>query len=441
VSTFRPSNPEKEEITLRVAGFEIKAFSEYTYASQVDIPADGWSFTIGTDKLPDNAPSWLLPGQYVELKLNGTTQGAGYIDSVTTHASRGGGTEYTIEGRDLLAQAVDACADPTHVFKEGSTLLDVMLELFGPFGWDSEDDFITDNDENTLAKAGIRGTPLTRGGKKKGPKPLKSFVIHQLKPYPREGVFAFASRIAQRHGKMIWQIASGEKLVVSNPNFDIEPFYKLIRNATGTTNVLEGSVKLDIKNQPTCIVADGWSSQGEFGGGRLKSITANTAVATSDPAFLTPFRKYPDAKRVLGHAFATPIAVPRARTLYLHDPESQTQEQLDNFVRREMAHLQRESVVCSYTVEGHGQITQQGFIPWTVDTTVDVADDVANFRERMYVLGRTFHKSRTGGTTTSLTLIRLNTIVLGEPASAKPAPKVTTDGEIIRLRDELDLDN
>jgi prophage tail gpP-like protein len=326
------------------------------------------------------------------------------------------------------------------VFKEGSTLLDVLIELFKPFGWGTEDAFIVENETNTLAKAGIRGTPRTKGGKKKGPRPLKRFVLHQLHPYPREGVFQFASRIAQRHGLMLWMTASGRQLVVSNPNFDIDPFYRLIRNATGTTNVLDGSVKIDIKDQPTCIVADAASGGGEFGRGRIKVISANTCVATSDPAFLDPYRRYPDAKRVLGFAFATPIAVPRARTLYLHDEESTTLEQLEGFLRREMAHVQRRSVSATYTVEGHGQITDEGFIPWTVDTTVDVDDQVANFKERMYILGRTFHKSRHGGTKTTLHLIRLNTIQLGEPTNTKPAPQVATDGEIVQQRQDLELD-
>jgi prophage tail gpP-like protein len=440
MSLFQPSAPEKEQVSLSVAGFELKDWNEYTYSANVEIPADGFSFTIGADKLPDTAKSWMVPGQYVQLKVNGAVQGSGYIDSIEVRNSREGGTEFVIEGRDLLAQAVDACADPTHVFKEGSTLLDVLIELFKPFGWGTEDAFIVENETNTLAKAGIRGTPRTKGGKKKGPRPLKRFVLHQLHPYPREGVFQFASRIAQRHGLMLWMTASGRQLVVSNPNFDIDPFYRLIRNATGTTNVLDGSVKIDIKDQPTCIVADAASGGGEFGRGRIKVISANTCVATSDPAFLDPYRRYPDAKRVLGFAFATPIAVPRARTLYLHDEESTTLEQLEGFLRREMAHVQRRSVSATYTVEGHGQITDEGFIPWTVDTTVDVDDQVANFKERMYILGRTFHKSRHGGTKTTLHLIRLNTIQLGEPTNTKPAPQVATDGEIVQQRQDLELD-
>ncbi len=433
---FAPSNPEREQISLTIAGYELKQWSSYEFASNLETPADGWSFTIGADKLPDSAATWLVPGQFVQLKLNGAVQGSGYTDSIEVRASRSAGTEFVIQGRDLIAQAVDACADPTVTFKEGASLLDVLVDLFGPFGWDSEDDFITTNEANTNAKAGIRGVPRTR----KAQKPLKRFTMHQLRPYPREGVYQFASRVAKRHGLMIWQTASGQNIVASEPSFDGDPLYRLVRNSKGTTNVLDGHVRLDIKNQATCIVADAASGGGEFGRARIKAIMANTAVATEDPAFLEPYKRYPDAIRVLGHAFATPVRVPRARTLYLHDEESTTQEQLNNFVRREMAMLQRDSLQASYTVEGHGQITAEGFVPWTVDTTVDVEDDIAGIRERMYIIGRTFHKSRSAGTTTSLQLIRLHTIVLGEPTNPKPAPVVATDADIVQQRNDLELD-
>lgn len=439
---FTPSAPEQEQVSLTFvdlggpSGLELKEWTQYEYASNIELPADGWSFTIGAESLPNGLEPLDLPGKKVALKVNGLVQGTGYVDRVDIRASRGAGTEFNIQGRDLIAQVVDACADPTHTFKEGMTLEDVLVELFAPFGWDREDHFIVDNQANALAKAGIRGTPHTKKGK-----PLKRFVLHQLRPYPREGVFQFASRIAQRHGLMIWMTASGNNIVVSTPNFETDPFYQIRRNATGTTNVLDGSVTFNVMNQPTCIVADGASGGGEFGRGRIKSIMANTAVLTEDEAFLEPYKRYPDAHRVLGYDFPNPLFLPRARPLFLHDEESTTQEQLDNFVRREMARLQRETVVANYTVEGHGQNTEEdGFVPWTVDSVVDVRDEIAGLNERMYVLGRTFHKSRQGGTTTSLQLIRLNTIVLGEPASPKPAPAAATDDEIVRLREELEIE-
>jgi len=59
-------------------------------------------------------------------------------------------------------------------------------------------------------------------------------------------------------------------------------------------------------------------------------------------------------------------------------------------------------------------LAQDGsFTPWAVDTMVDVQDDVGGVYEPLYVLSRTFHKSRSGGTKTDLELIRRYSLDLG----------------------------
>ena len=105
-----------------------------------------------------------------------------------------------------------------------------------------------------------------------------------------------------------------------------------------------------------------------------------------------------------------PANVPINATVYMIDDEAKTLEALENFVRREMALLQHKSLQVNYTVEGHGQNTPAGFVPWTVDTIVEVNDEVAGLHKKLYVLGRTFVKSRDGGTTTQLELIRRNSL-------------------------------
>lgn len=419
MSDFTPSQAEKEEVVLELpeAGLEVKNFTEYSFNSNFLAPTDGWSFAIGTEKLSDKQRRALVPGAQVRLTINGGVQSTGFIDSIEISASRGSGTVYRIEGRDRLGQVVDACADPTSQLKEGQSLQDAMLAIFGPFGWSKPkqiiEDFAADRDAKT-------GGLYNRGGKTKrsdakgfGRRAIKQYQLHLLKPYPREGVFEFASRIAQRFGLWIWSTSTGEEIVVSKPNFDTDPDYKLIRKSDGTTNVLEGSVKYDITDQPTQIIADGFAQTGEFGRNKIKAIYANTAVMQSSDVAPPDVTKHINGGAVVINAPVfphEPMIARRPRVLYLHDDESQTQEQLENFVRREMALLQRKSLTVSYTVEGHGQQTPKGFRIWTVDTTVDVEDEVAGLTERLYVLGRTFNKSRSGGTTTHLELIRRNTL-------------------------------
>jgi prophage tail gpP-like protein len=440
MSDFTPSQPEKEQVSLVLKAFteepvwedfvkalpgrgshrniEIKNFTEYSFNSNFLSPTDGFSFTIGAERLTDEMKQWLIPGSPVELRIGDAIQATGFIDSVEISASRGSGTTWRIEGRDILSPAVDAGADPTISFKEGQTLADALKTLFKPFGWSQESQFAIANDANlTLKSPKFRAKTKKSQAKGFGKRAIRDYKIHQLRAYPREGVFEFASRIAQRHGLWLWASADGKQLIASTPNFDREPYYTLIRKADGTTNVLDGSVKRDISEQATHIVADGYAAGGEFGKSPIKCLVANGTV-TSPQLDISLFVKYGNAGAnvINGPAFplSSGMVVPRRRTVYLHDDEAHTQEQLDNFVRRELALMQRKSITLRYTVEGHGQNTPFGFQIWTVDTTVKVEDEVAGLNEVFYVFARTFHKSRSGGTTTSLELIRLNTMVFSD---------------------------
>ena len=75
-----------------------------------------------------------------------------------------------------------------------------------------------------------------------------------------------------------------------------------------------------------------------------------------------------------------------------------------------MALRQRDGITAHYTFEGH---TLQG-APWCVDTIVDVDDDALGLHTRMWVMSRTFEKSRMGGTTTTVELIMPYTLEFGE---------------------------
>ncbi len=439
---YTPAAPDKQQVRLRVMDehVDLTRWTHYSFASQFLTPSDGWSCTIGDGNLGDKERRSIVPGARVRLYVDQRPLCEGFIESVSIDADRGGGVQYTIEGRDRLGLAVDSIADPQRQFKKGTTLAEVLKELFAPFGWVADEHFEISNDANRDAKTGgIRGIPTTKGGKKKGPRPLKDFVLHQLKPHNHEGVFAFASRITQRFGLWIWCSADGEKLIIGRPDFTQEPRYELRRLRDGTTNVLSGSVKFDMTDQPTVLIADGFSGGGEFGKGRIKSYCVNPYFGVDEEGFVLDdvsklLKKYPDAEQVTmtvqpykRRRINAPI-----RPMFLHDEESKTQEQLNNFVRREMSLLLRKSLAAHYLVEGHGQMVDGAFTPWDVDTIVSVRDEVADVFERMYVVGRTFEKSRSGGTHTRLELVRLNSIQFGDSLLAggdptQPTPVNRTD--------------
>lgn len=415
-------------------------WTAYSFSSNFLTPADGWSMTIADDELDAKQRDALRIGAHVRLFVESFPLADGYIDCIDIGADRGRGTVYSIHGRDRLGAVVDSIADPRGQVATGTTLAEFLIELLAPFGW-TEDDFLISNDANRDAKTGgIRGVPMTKGGKKKGPKVLKDFALHQLKPHDHEGLFRFIQRVLERFGLWMWCSADGDTLIIDKPDFEQPPRYQLRRRRDQTsgrsngTNILSGTVRYDGTDQPSIIVADGASGGGEFGHGQTKCYCVNPYFGLDEEGF--PFdsiskiiSQYPEAEPVL---FVTQPFKRRAskippRPMFLHDEESKTQEQLNFFVKRTMSELLRKSLVCHYTVEGHGQLVDGVFTPWDIDTVVDVQDDVGGVHERMYVLGRSFEKSRHGGTTTNLELVRLYSIASGQqepkPGMVQNAPQ------------------
>jgi prophage tail gpP-like protein len=341
-------------------------------------------------------------GAEATLSINGHTQGDGYIDEIEQTDDREGGTQITISGRDRLAPMVDASADPMVRFGLNATLVDFIVGVAGPFGWGINDLIIYNDDNRAVMQGGVNGTKTTKKGK-----PLKSFVAHLEKPYPGEGAFAFLSRVTQRFGLWVGLSAEGNQLIVSKPNFDQAPSYQLRRlsgSAGVNNNVLSGRTKRSTVEQPSIVIAEGFSGGGEFGKSRIKSIVINPAVSGFVGDIVA---KYPEAVQTdLGVTLSETYFSQPVKPLYLRDEDAKTQEQLDNFVKRALALRMRKSFEYHCTVEGHSN----SGLPWCLDAVVDVQDELANVSEPLYILDRTFEKSRNGGTLTHLTMVRLGSI-------------------------------
>ena len=398
----------------------INTWKQYSFNSNFLTPTDGWSFTLGDEVVKQSLLEGIFCGQRVTLSINGHIQGDGYIDKVVIGGNRSTGTTVTIEGRDRLAPVVDGNMDPQATkFTAGQTLFDVLYAVFSQYGWtDANTQYLISNEANRNVISGaVRGVPAT-----KKDKPLKSFQIHQLKPYPAEGSFSFASRIAQRFGLWIWLSAEGNSIIVSKPDFGQEARYH-IRHKTGASgfanNVLEYHVERHAGEQPSVIIATGSGGGGEYGRGGLKvafpnMLTGITALGALRPEVQAVLTANSDAKIVQPTVEALRALSTRAltgvnanffgsqhRPMFLHDDESKTIDQLEAFCRREMSLKQRGALVAHYTLEGH----ENNGYPWCVDTIVEVDDDVAGIHGNMWVMSRTFTKDRMVGTRTQVELI------------------------------------
>lgn len=426
-------SPEDEQIVLRLPlyeGIELRNWTSYAFNEDFVTPTDAFHFELGDEHFSDAAKKLVTPGALVHLDINGSTECAGYIDSVEKDATRSGGTTWKIEGRDMLSPYVDCHLDPRLQFKADTTLRAFLEKVFETSTFSKIVHLGVDSDEKlfTGVAGKHRAAKARAAPKRKSTKPrkgLEDYRLKAMKPKQHEGVFAFASRIAQRHGLWLWASPDGEALMVGEPNYQQAPLWYFYRNERGS-NMLDGStVKFDIKDQPGIIFADGASGGGEYGRSKMARYMANpfTGVqpdGTLRNEFKITAKTWPDAKQVffgadtqtegfsLPEGFRLPLFyTPQiARPLYLHDEESTTPEQLEAFLQREMSLRVAKALSVRVKVAGHGQVVDGDFVPFSVNT-VAVLDDQVTGLEKVdfYVKGRTFEKSRGGGTTTTLDLV------------------------------------
>lgn len=405
-------NPQDDVVELQLinAGTSIVAWKEYEVRSHYLTPFDSFHCRIAADHLTPLQKAGLQIGASFRLQVNGHQQMYGIIGELAYPASRDTGSELVISGRDKIGQVVDSCVDPSLNFKEGTKLEDFLVAVFAPFGYTASDFLVSNEDNRGIISGNVRGVKSSHNKRTFG-QPLKSYTLHQTKPYQSESAWRFANRICQRLGLWLHSNADGSKIVASKPDYGQAPIYTIRRSYDSHNTVLYGEPKFNLEEQPSIIVADGFSGQTNFGFGRLRSYVENPVLSVDNSAVIA---KYPSAKRVeLKMPGVKATSFPWARPIFLHDDEAKDQRMLDNYVLREMALRMRHTLTFNPTVFGHeaskdpldGKATRSN---WTVDTMVNVVDDISGINEPMWIIGRVFHKSRGGGTTTELELIRKN---------------------------------
>lgn len=381
-------------------------FLSYEYASNFLTPADQWSFSIPAVSLTPGQGDALQPGAVVEIKISGLLQTTGYVDAVRVHGSRGSGTILTITGRDWMAPAVDGHVDPQMQFKPSQTLADMMTQAYAFL---SDVTFQTDNIANRNVMTG-RDTGSTS---KKG-KTLKSYVLHQLAPYPQESVFQFTSRVAQRFGLWIWPSQDGQSIVVGQPDFGTEPLYQILNSLDPSlsphNNVLEWDCESSRKDQPSCILATGFGGGGENAKVTLKGGIVNP-ISSADT--LNVQNNYPTVKFTTppiptdsSGIGVLPLIDPVPRPMYVVDRDSHNQSEVNSFLQRELSLRVRHALTANYTIEGH----RIGGVPIAVDTIVDVQDDHSGLHQLMWIIGRHFRKDAHAGTSTQIQTIRVGSL-------------------------------
>jgi len=386
-------------IVLRIDDKEIAVFKEYCFSNHFLTPTDGFRMVLGDEVLGPEFFDILIPGKTVQLLIDGKLQATGYLDVVDYTGDRMSGNTVVLEGRDVLSVVVDSEIDPRKRFPEKTPLDKLLKDTLLPFGFTT---FSIDNEKNSSIAA---GKFLKRP--KKPSKSLPSYRLTQSKPHHNERYFEFVSRITQREGLWIWAGVDGKTLIVGKPDFDQAPRYQIRRkNGGATNNILSGGVRYDSVDQPSMIFATGNIPPTSYEHVVGHVLIVNPYWTSETPTLLDEVKETVEVKAKpvqLPNRFASLVARPK----FVKDTESRTKDQLSRFAQRTLSLYVRRAVVGTYTFMGHeldGQVVQ-------VDTVVDVQDDRSNWHAPMWILSRSLRKSRTGGTTTTIECLPLNSLV------------------------------
>lgn len=430
-------------MSLRVGDTELTVFKSYSVNSHFLTPTDGFHFVVGDEQLTDELLDLLIPGRKCQLFIDGAIQMTGYIDRVDTTGDRSGGNVVTVAGCDVFSPVVRSEIDPRRRFPDKMPLDELLKDILTPFGFTK---FEIDNTEN-IEVAANRAIRSIKGGKAKRKHPrrvrstktLKKYALAKTHPHHGETFYQFLGRLLNREELWMWPNVEGDGIIVSTPNYDQDPVAQLRRKRRGATNnILHGGVIRDGTDQPSHIFATGrvpphelqhskmivvvdnplTNIQDTVGGAPQRLENGNAAgsfseasskVLFSDAVLQSHQELYKWTTRIptqpidVVNTFASLVSRPK----YVKDDDSHTQAQLEAFAKRQMSLHLRHAIRLEYTIMGHR--FENGVIP-QVDLIVDVSDDRSRWDGPAWILSRTFHKSRNGGTTTDLELLPIGVL-------------------------------
>ena len=322
----------------------------------------------------------LLELQAVDITLEGTPQLSGRIERTITG---GDGTTVQVYGRDFRGD-MDAChVDPTFRVTKSESLAAVILRVSSVVGI-TEVKATGDFDRRSVLSGALPGSRLRPVG-------YDQAKTDDFKPQAGESIWTFVRRLGARFG---CTIQAGERgvLIISRPAYEKPSIYSIARSIGdgGNNNVVNSSSDRNYRDVPTYAVVAGkqWKNKGKDSGvvwsegpvvlGRAGAINVRIKPGEERPGKLT------DAYRLM----------------FKRADEARTQEEVDLLFNRAVS--EEANHVLHYRVDLEGWADAENGHTWTIDTMVDVADDVADVYRTLWVHSRELKYTQDGGPSTSL---------------------------------------
>ncbi len=359
---------------------------------------DGFQFVIADDN-PDNLRD--LECQPVTLYVNGNPQLVGRIDS-TFRGDRG--SSVTCKGRDYIADLVESNIDPSFIVKEGETLGDVILRATSPVGIKKL------SDSGDVAAA--RNIRTGRAIGDLGPPPnFKGIKQEDMKPDPGQGIFEYLKKICERHGCMIKPDVSRDSILLTGPRYKQDIHYSItrLRGSTDKNNLDSATASRDYSSFPSLVIVQGHGSP------RHGEATKTSQAIIDTWSEAQHFDHTGELGRILNEFTWSGRRKPGSndgdllaqnkiyRLNMFRDQQARTQLQMQKAATRLLNEHLKNTLVYEATVRGHIDPTTGAV--WSVDTIVDVNDDICDVHEPLWVVERKL-VFNSGGAKTFLKCIR-----------------------------------
>ncbi len=379
-------------------GVELTNFDELDLTIDMLAPGSPWTVTfwhsdgaIRAENAWRNVKSLCKVEETVRLTLDDAEQLHGRIEKVSTKTSRES-RSLTVSGRDFAARALDWDADPTIRLK-GKQLGEALELLFRDVY--AVPVVLVSGAEQSEVQARAQRQRRTRTQSR----PRRAHKVDAFKLNAGDKIWQTADQLCRRNGYLLWCApvsAQTAGLVVDVPVSTGPTLYTFERRQVAGVvlggNILDSTLTYDGTDVPTVVTSFAEAPLDSNDDAHGRAAIANTRYA-SHPAVahdgtlsgsLIPKPRYIKPRRV--------------RTL------ADAQKAADRVIAEAMADFE----VIELSVRGWGQLGADGQRRlYAVNTLARVRDDTeVPVLDGVYLITRVhFHRSRNGGTTSTLRLV------------------------------------
>lgn len=382
-------------VKFEALGRETNQIGDWFIDSDFLTSTDAFQFQYVDQERPDLL--FGLEAQPVTLSVGDAPQLVGRIDETEIGDN---GAAVTCDGRDYIADILESNIDPLVNITEGMTLQAAIKHACSPSGIN-----VVLGDAAVMRRARSGRNPRTG----KAPPDFLALKLQDLRPDDGLGVYEFCNKLLARHGCTMQPTLKRNEVNLVAPNYDQEPLYQIRRSRAqgGGNRIIRASARRSFARFPTYTIV-----RGQGTGVTQSEKTPENTTALIDSASLTPeTQKVSVAGRVKPSAHGADANGKLYRLLYIHDTTAQTKTQTKAAAFRAIYERLKDTLLYTATLRGH-QDQDSGAI-YTIDTVIEVQDEVAGVNEKLWIHSRRLGYSKQAGATTTIGCWRLGALQLG----------------------------